>query len=96
MEDITRDFSVEVKTGLKVVDDCEKCPNELWEDVRGIVQETANKHLIKCKPSKRTKWLSEEAVNIARKRRLAKAEGNHDRVKKLNASFQRVQYDRTE
>ena len=55
----------------------------------GIVQEAANKHLIKNKPSKRTKWLSEETVNIAKKQRLAKAEGNHERVKELNASFQR-------
>ena len=50
VEYITRDFSVEVKNRLQVVDDCEKCPDELWEDVRSIAQETANKHLIKCKP----------------------------------------------
>ena len=50
VEDITRDFLVEVKNRLKVIDDCEKCPNELWEDIRGIVQDAANKHLIKRKP----------------------------------------------
>jgi len=89
VEYITRDFSVEVENRLKVVDDCEKCPDELWEDVRSIVQEAANKHLIKRKPSKRAIWLSGETVNIAKTGRLAKAEGNHDRVKQLNASFQR-------
>jgi len=41
------------------------------------------------KPSKRGEWLLEETVNIVKKQRLAKAEGNHNRVKELNASFQR-------
>ena len=89
MEYITKDLSVEINNRLEGLVDCEKCPDELWEDVTNIVKEAANKRLIKRKRLKRAKWLSKETMNIAEKRRIAKGEGNHDRIKELKASFQR-------
>ena len=50
-----------------------------------MLEEAANKQLSKHKPPKGAKWLSEETTSIVKKRRIAKAEGNHDRVKELNA-----------
>ena len=85
VEYINKDFSIEIKNSFEGLVDCEKCPDELWEEVTGIVEEAANKHLIKRKPLKRAKWLSEETVSIVEKRRIAKGEGNHDRAKELNA-----------
>ena len=50
-----------------------------------MLEEAANKQLSKHKPPKGAKRLSEETTSIVKKRRIAKAEGNHDRVKELNA-----------
>ena len=65
-------------------------PDELWTEVRDIVQETRSKTIPKKKKCKKAKWLSEEALQIAVKRREAKSKGEKERYKHLNAEFQRI------
>ena len=66
-------------------------PDELWIEVRDIVeQETGSKTIPKKKKCKKAKWLSEEALQIAVKRREAKSKGEKERYKHLNAEFQRI------
>ena len=65
-------------------------PDELWTEVRDIVQETGIKTIPKKKNCKKAKWLSEEALQIAAKRREAKSKGKKERYKHLNADFQRI------
>ena len=62
---------------------------ELWKEVCNIVQEVVTKTIPKKKKCKRTKWLSEEALQIAEKRREAKHKGQKERHTHLNAEFQR-------
>ena len=64
-------------------------PDELWTEVRDIVQETGIKIISMEKKCKKAKWLSEEALQIAVKRREAKSKGEKERYKHLNAEFQR-------
>ena len=64
--------------------------DELWTEVRDIVQETGIKTIPKKKKSEKMKWLSEEALQIAVKRREAKSKGEKERRKHLNAEFQRI------
>ena len=63
---------------------------ELWTEVREIVQETGSKTIPKEKKWKKAKWLSEEALQIAEKRREAKGKGEKERYTHLNAEFQRI------
>ena len=65
-------------------------PDELWMEVRDIVQETGIKIIPKKKKWKKAKWLSEEALQIAVKRREAKSKGEKEKYKHLNAEFQRI------
>ena len=65
-------------------------PEELWTEVHDIVQETVIKTIPKKKKWKKAKWLSEEALQIAVKRREAKSKGEKERYKHLNAEFQRI------
>ena len=65
-------------------------PDELWTEVRDIVQETGIKTIHMDKKCKKAKWLSEEALQIAVKRREAKSKGEKERYKHLNAEFQRI------
>ena len=65
-------------------------PNELWNEVRDIVQETGIKTIPMEKKCKKAKWLSEEALQIAVKRKEAKSKGEKERYKHLNAEFQRI------
>ena len=65
-------------------------PDELWMEVRDIVQETGIKTIPKKKKSKKAKWLSEEALQISVKRRGVKSKGEKERYKHLNAEFQRI------
>ena len=64
--------------------------DELWMDVRDTVQETGIKTIPKKKKCKKAKWLSEEALQIAVKRREAKNKGEKERYTYLNAEFQRI------
>ena len=63
---------------------------ELWSEVHDIVQETVIKIIPKKKKCKKTKWLSEEALQIAEKRKEAKGKGEKERYTRLNAEFQRI------
>ena len=65
-------------------------PDELWTEVHDIVQETGIKTIPMEKKCKNTKWLSEEALKIAVKRREAKSKGEKGRYSHLNAGFQRI------
>ena len=64
-------------------------PDELWNEVRDIVQETGIKTILMEKKCKKAKWLSEEALQIAVKREV-KSKGEKERYKHLNAEFQRI------
>ena len=65
-------------------------PDELWIEVSDIVQETGIKTIPKKKKCKKAKWLSEEALQIAVKRREVKSKGEKERYTHLNAEFQRI------
>ena len=67
-------------------------PDELWSEVRDTVQETGSKTIPKKKKCKKAKWLLEEALQIAVKRREAKSKGEKDRYTFLNAEFQRIAF----
>ena len=64
--------------------------DELWNEVRDIVQETGIKTIPMEKKCKKAKWLSGEALQRAVKRREAKSKGEKERYKHLNAEFQRI------
>ena len=64
--------------------------DELWTDIRDIVQETGIKTIPMEKKCKKAKWLSGEALQIAAKRREVKSKGEKEREKRLNAEFQRI------
>ena len=65
-------------------------PDELWMEVRDIVQETRIKTIPRERKCKKAKWLSGEALQIAVKRREAKSKGKKERYTHLNAEFQRI------
>ena len=65
-------------------------PDELWTEVRDIVQETGIKTILMEKKCKKAKWLSKEALQIAVKRREVKSKGEKERYTHLNAKFQRI------
>ena len=65
-------------------------PDELWTEVRDIVQQTGIKTIPMEKKGKKAKWLPQEALQIAVKRREAKSKGEKERHKHLNAEFQRI------
>ena len=65
-------------------------PEELWMEVHDIAQEAVIKTIPKKKKCKKAKWLSEEALEIAEKRREAKGKGDKERYTHLNTEFQRM------
>ena len=65
-------------------------PEELWMEIHNIVQETVIKIIAKKKECKKARWLSDEALQIAEKRRKAKGKGEKERYTHLNAEFQRI------
>ena len=73
--------------GLDLVD---IMPEELWTEVLNIIQEVVTKTILKKKKCKKAKWLSEEALQIAVKRREVKGKGEKERYTHLNAEFQRI------
>ena len=68
----------------------DRVPDELWTEVRDIVQETGIKTIPMQKKCKKAKWLSGEALQIAVERREAKSKGEKERYQHLNAEFQRI------
>ena len=65
-------------------------PEELWTEVHDIVQEAVIKIIPKKKNCKKAKWLSEDALQIAEKRKETKGKGEKERYTHLNAEFQRI------
>ena len=78
---------MEVRNGFKGLDLIDRVPDELWTEVHDIVQETGIKTIPKKKKCKEAKWLSDEALQTAVKRREAKSKGEKERYKDLNAEF---------
>ena len=83
-----------MRNRYKGFDLIDRVPKELWMEVHDIVQEAVIKTKPKKKKSKKAKWLSEEALQIAEKRREAKGEGEKERYTHLNAEFQRARRDK--
>ena len=84
------DYTVEVRNRFKGLDLIDRVPDELWMEVHDIVQERGIKTIPKKKKCKKAKWLSEEALQIAVKRREAKSKGEKERYTHLNAEYQRI------
>ena len=81
---------MEVRNRFKGLDLIDRVPDELWTEVQDIVQETGIKTILMEKKWKKTKWLSEEALQIAVKRREGKSKGEKERYTHLNVEFQRI------
>ena len=90
LNQISCDCTVEVTNRFKGLDLLDREPEELWTEVHDIVQDTGIKIIPKKKKCKKAKWLSEEALQIAVRRREAKSKGEKKRYTHLNAEFQRI------
>ena len=76
---IPYNYTVEVRNRFKGLDLIDRVPDELWSEVRDIVQETGIKTIPKKKKCKKAKWLSEEALQMAEKSTEAKGKGEKER-----------------
>ena len=83
-------YTVEVRNRFKGLDLIDRVPDELWMEIHDIVQETGIKTIPKKKKCEKAKWLSEEDLQIAVKRREVKSKGEKERYTHLNADFQRM------
>ena len=79
-----------MRNRVKGLDLIDRVPEELWTEVHDIVQEAVIKTIPKKKKCKKGKWLSEEVLQIAKKRREAKGKGEKERYTHLNAEFQSI------
>ena len=85
LNQIPYDYTLEVRNRFKGLDLIDRVPDELWNEVHDIVQETGIKTIPMEKKCKKAKWLSVEALQIAVKRREAKSKGEKERYRHLNA-----------
>ena len=90
LNQIPYDFTEEVRNRFKGLGLIDRVPDELWTEVHETVQETGIKTIPMEKKCKKAKWLSEEALQIAVKRREGKSKGEKERYSHLNAEFQRI------
>ena len=90
LNQILYDYTVEVRNRFKGLDLLDTVPDELWNEVHDIVQETVIKTIPIEKKSEKAKGLSGEALQIVVKRREGKSKGKKERYKHLNAEFQRI------
>ena len=79
-----------MRNRFKGLDLTDRVPDELWTELHDIIQETGIKTIPMKKKCKKVKWLSEEALQIALKRREVKSKGEKERYTHLNAEFQRI------
>ena len=86
LNQVPYDYTVAVTNKFKGLDLIDRMPEELWAEVPNIVQEA----VIKKKKCKKAQWLSEEALQIAEKRKDTKGKGEKERYTHLNAEFQRL------
>jgi len=90
LNQIPYDYTVELRNRFKGLDLINRVLDELWMEVCDIAQETGNKTIPPKKKGKKAKWLSEEALQTAVKRREVKSKGEKERYTHLNAEFQRI------
>ena len=90
LNQIPYDYKVEVRNRFKGLDLIDRVSDELWTEVHGIILETGIKTIPNKKKCKKAKWLSEEALQIAVKRREVKSKGQKERYSHLNAECQRT------
>ena len=90
LNQIPYDYTVEVRNRFKGLDLIDRVPEELWIKICNIVQEAVIKTIPKKKKCIKAKWLSEEALHIAVKRRDVKGKGEKERYAHLNVEFQRI------
>ena len=90
LNQILFDYTVDETNRFKGLDLIDRVPEKLWTEVHNIVQEAVIKTIAKTKKFKKAKWLSEEALQIAEKRRVAKGKGEKERYTNLKAEFQRI------
>ena len=90
LNQIPYDYTVEVTNRLKELDLIDRVSEELWMEVHDTVQEAMIKTISKKNKCKNEKWFSEEALQIAVKRREVKGKGEKERYTHLNAEFQRI------
>ena len=90
LNQIPYNYTGEVTNRFKGLDLIDRVPEELWTEVHNILQEAVIKTIPKKKKCKRAKWLSEEALQIAVKRREAEGKGEKERNTHLNAEFQKI------
>ena len=89
LNQIPYDYTVEVTNRFKGLDLTDRVPEEQWIEVCNIIQEVVIKTIPKKKKYKKVKWRSEEALQVAEKRKEAKGKGEKERYIHLNAEFQR-------
>ena len=87
LNQIPYDYTVQVAYRFKGLDLTDRVPEELWTEVHDIVQEAMVKTIPKKKKCEKAKWLSEEGLKIAEKRRKAKGKREKERYTYLNAEF---------
>ena len=87
---ISYNYTVEVRNRFKGINLIDRVPDELWNVVPDIVQETGIKTIPMEKKCKKAKWLSGEDLQIAVKRRKVKSKGEKEKYTHLNAEFQRI------
>ena len=90
LNQIPYDYTGEVTNRFKGLNLIDRVPEELWTEVRNILQEAVNKMIPKEKKCKKAKWLSEDVLQTAEKRREAKDKGERERSTQLNSEFQRI------
>ena len=90
LNQIPYNYTLEVTNRFKGLDLIDRVPEELWMDVHNIVQEAVIKTILKMKKCKKAKWLLEEALQIAEKRKEAEGKGEKEKYIHLNAEFQRT------
>ena len=90
LNQIPYNYTVEVTNRFKGLDLIDRVPEELWTEVHDIVQEAVIKTIPKQKKCKKAKWMSEEALQIAKKRREVKGNREKERYTHLNAEFKRM------
>ena len=90
LNQIPYDYTVDVTNSFKRLDLIDRVPEEPWTEVRDIVQEAVIKTIPKKMKCKKAKWLSEEALQIAVKRRKVKGKREKERYAQLNAEFQTI------
>ena len=90
LNQILYDYTLKVRNRFKGLDLIDRLPEELWTKVHDTVQEAMIKIIPKKKKRKKAKWLSEEALQTAEKRREVKGKGKKERYTHLNAEFQRI------